>query len=242
LKEFFLALQFLTIFPVKIKSKVQEKDITGSLLYFPVVGAIIGLILASGSFIFGFLPHIAMAGLVLGMSAVITGGIHLDGLADTCDGFYGGKTKAETLRIMRDSRIGAMGIIGIVLILLLKFVFLCAIRPENLWKALILMALWGRYSQVLSCVLSGYARDKGTAKFFVERATKKELIPGGIFTLLVTILLAQFAGIIISILLAAMFMLLIKYVKNRIGGVTGDIIGAISEITETGSLFLCIFL
>jgi len=241
MKNFLIALQFLTILPIKIKSDIKEKDFGRSIAYFPIVGMLIGLTLAASSFLFSFLPHPVAAAVILGISAAITGGIHLDGLADTSDGFYGGKTKEKILEIMRDSRIGTMGTIGVVLLLLLKFALLYSIPPNLLWKALIIAPVLARYAQVLACSLSGYAREDGKAKFFIEYASKRELILSVIFTSALSIFLMRAAGAVSFILSTAVILSLIWYVKNRIGGMTGDTIGAISEIVETAALFIALF-
>ena len=124
MRKFFVALQFLTIFPLKIRD-IEEQELGQSLVYFPVVGAIIGLISVFSLFIFSsILPSSTTNVLILIILMFITGAIHLDGFADTCDGFYAGKDKENILQIMRDSHIGVMGVMGLIGILLLKFTLL----------------------------------------------------------------------------------------------------------------------
>ena len=183
LRKGLIALQFLTIFPVKIsaeggsapdgKSDIKEKDFGASLLYFPLVGLLIGLILALSAFLLFPLPGIIKGATILIISIIITGGIHLDGFADTCDGFYGNKPKEKILEIMKDSHIGAMGVIGIVSLLLLKFSLIASFNERLLWKALILMVVFSRWVQVMACFSASYARQEGKAKYFLEYATKK---------------------------------------------------------------------
>ncbi|MHC4593839.1 MAG: adenosylcobinamide-GDP ribazoletransferase, partial [Planctomycetota bacterium] len=140
MKQFLIALQFLTILPINIRSEVNEKDFGNSLLYFPVVGILIGLVLCTAAFLFSVLPNLVVGVIILIISIVITGAIHLDGFADTCDGFYGSKPKDKILEIMRDSRVGTMGVVGVVCLLLLKFTLIVSIPREMLWKVLIMMA------------------------------------------------------------------------------------------------------
>ena len=237
MKKFLIALQFLTILPVKIKTEVREKDIGRSLVCFPIVGLLIGLILALIFYAVAFLPNLVTVTLVLVSSIIITGAIHLDGFADTCDGFYGSKPKEKMLQIMRDSRIGAMGVIGIVSILLLKFTLLASIPQSIPWKPLILMAVFARWSQVLACHTSKYARKEGKAKYFIEYDSKKEFLGSTFFMILLFLLLMKLNGIILLILSLTPVILFINYAKRKIGGMTGDTIGATSEIAEIAVLF-----
>ncbi|MDP2943504.1 MAG: adenosylcobinamide-GDP ribazoletransferase, partial [Candidatus Omnitrophota bacterium] len=101
---------------------------------------------------------------------IITGGIHLDGFADTCDGFYGKRSREDILKIMRDSHIGAMGATSLTALLLLKFAILSSVAQEDLLKILVITAVFARWSQVLACTISKYARDEGKAKYFIEYA------------------------------------------------------------------------
>lgn len=241
MKQFLIALQFLTVLPVKI-SEIKEKDFGKSLIYFPLVGAIIGVLLISALFIFGSLPPLVTAALILAASIIITGGIHLDGFADTCDAFWGCKSKEEILRIMRDSRVGTMGVIGVVCLLLLKFAILTGIPKESLWKSLIMMAVFSRWTQTLACLISAYARQEGKAKYFIEYADRKAVLIGGLFTLALFLLLVGFKGLILFIISLFLVFLFINYVKRMIGGMTGDTIGAANELAEISMLLFCLFM
>lgn len=158
MKKFLIALQFLTIFPARIKSKIEGKDFGVSLLYFPLIGLLIGLLLALSSFLFSPLPQFLKATLIL--LNYYHRGIHLDGFTDTCDGFYGKKGKEEILEIMRDSHIGVMGVMGLIFYLTFKDRLYNGLPKAILWKALILMAVFSRWAQVLVCNISSYARKK----------------------------------------------------------------------------------
>src|SRR3989338_4183113 len=161
MKNFFIALQFLTILPINVKAKVEKEAFGQSLIWFPFVGALIGLLLSLIIFLFGFLPQPVIAALILAGSIIITGGIHLDGFADTCDGLYGFTGKERALEIMRDSHIGTMAAAGITVLLILKFSILPALPLDILWKYLVLMAAFARWAQVCSCFSSRYARRDG---------------------------------------------------------------------------------
>ena len=232
MKRLLLALQFLTIFPVRIKAGIDEKDFGASLVYFPFVGLLIGLFLAGCVFIFSFLPGLVRAALILIASIIISGGIHLDGFADVCDGFYGNKPKEIILEIMRDSHAGAIAVIGLSALLLLKFSLLVSIPGELLYKLLIFMAVFSRYCQVVSSSFSDYARSDGKAKYFVEYAGIREFLIATVFTLALLLFLLKIKGIILFCLCLFSILLFISWIKRKIGGMTGDTIGAVSEIAE----------
>jgi adenosylcobinamide-GDP ribazoletransferase len=241
-KRFLIALQFLTIIPVNIKGKISEEDFGRSLVYFPIVGLLLGLFLALIAFIAGPLPPLVRGSLILIAWIIITGGIHLDGFADTCDGFYGKRSREDILKIMRDSRIGAMGAIGLMALLLLKFAILSSVAQEDLWKVLVITAVFARWSQVLACTISKYARDEGKAKYFVEHAKYGACAAGALFTLILFWLVMSVKGVILFALLSAAMFLFIKCIQRRIGGMTGDTIGATSEVAEMATLLLSLIL
>lgn len=237
MKRFWIALQFLTILPIKIKSEIAEEEYARSLLYFPVVGMLIGSVLAGTTLLSGFLPNLVVGVLIIITSVFITGGIHLDGFADTCDGFYGPRSKEQILEIMRDSRVGTMGAVGIFCLLFLKFTLIVSIPREILWKLLIVMAVFARWSQVLACSTSDYARREGKARCFMEHDSRKELLAGSLFTAALSFAWMKLAGGILLVVSLLPVLLFITYIKRKIGGMTGDTIGAVSEIAEVAVLF-----
>lgn len=237
MKRFLIALQFLTVLPIKIKSEIAEEDFGGSLLYFPFVGTLIGLVLAAMVLLLDFVPMPVVGVLVMIISIAITGSIHLDGFADTCDGFYGQRPKEMILEIMRDSRIGTMGVVGLVCLLLLKFTLIVSTPEKNLWKLLIMMTVFARWSQVLACCTSDYSREEGKGKYFVEYSGKAALLIGSVFTVILFLLLMSLKGIILFVLSLLVVLLFINCSKKKIGGMTGDTIGATSEIAEVVVLF-----
>jgi len=242
MKRFLIALQFLTILPFNNKVRIGGEDFGRSLVYFPIVGLLLGLFLAGVAYISASLPPIVISVLILVAWTVITGGIHLDGFADTCDGFYGNRRKEDILKIMRDSRIGTMGAAGVALLLLFKFATLSSIRSEDLWKVLIMTAAFARWSQVFACFTSGYARDEGKAKYFIAYAKKTDMFIGALFMLALNWFLMGIKGIILFALLVATVFLFIQYAKKKIGGMTGDTIGATNEIAEAATILFSIML
>ena len=236
MKHLLIAFQFLTVLPLKICIEIKGEDYGKSLVYFPIVGMTIGVALSAISLCCGFLPVPVLAATVLIFSAFLTGMLHLDGFADTCDGFYGSKPKEEILEIMRDPRIGVMGVVGITLLLLLKFSLIISIPKDVLWRSLITMCCLARWTQATGCLLP-YARNEGKAGLFIKYARKKDIIIGGVFTIIVFSALFGLKGIIIFFSSLIPALIFICHAKSKIGGMTGDTIGAVSEITEVSTLF-----
>lgn len=236
MKHLLIAFQFLTVLPFKIHIEIKDEDYARSLLYFPVVGVAIGAVLSVVSLCCESLSASVTAAIVLICSVFLSGVLHLDGFADTCDGFYGSKPKEETLRIMRDSRVGVMGVVGVILLLLLKFSLIVGIPRDILWRSLITMCCLARWTQARGCLLP-YARNEGKAGLFIKYARKKDIIIGGVFTIIVFSVLFGLKGIIIFFSSLIPALIFICHAKSKIGGMTGDTIGAVSEITEVSTLF-----
>lgn len=237
MKKFLIALQFLTILPIALKGEVKEKDFGGALIYFPFVGFLIGVCLSFCFEVLSFVPILVRSILVLIFSIIITGAVHLDGFADTCDGFYGARSKEDILRIMRDSHIGAIGVIGVVSLLILKFVLISSIPYSSLWKVLIMMATFSRLSQVVACCTSTYARSEGKARYFMEYAPKRALFIGMLFSLFIFLVFAKLKGLIFFAISLTVAFLVSVFLKKKLEGLTGDTIGAINEISECVVLF-----
>lgn len=237
LKEFFTAWQFLTVLPAP-SVKAGEEELGKSLCYFPVVGALLGVILAALSYLLVSLPVLPGGAMILAASVILTGGIHLDGFADTCDGLGGGKSPERILEIMRDSRIGVMGAAGIALLLLFKFSLIVSIPGHFLGRSLIMMSVLGRWAQVLACFVSPYARREGKGKAFIEYAEKKGFIAAAMITLVLCFLTRQTTGLVIFGIACVIVFLFIIFIRRKIDGMTGDTVGAVSEIAEVSALFL----
>lgn len=233
MKRFLIALQFLTILPIKITKNIKPEEFGGSLYFFPVVGLLIGLTLSLLLKTICFLSPLAYSAIILIFYIILTGAMHLDGFSDMCDGFYGGKNKEDILKIMRDPHIGSMGVIGLVCILVLKFSCISSIQVEKLWKILVFAPAFSRWIQVLCCYKSEYPRENGKAKYFIEFAGLGPVVTGCIFCLCFAFLLLGIKGLGISLVVFLLSILFKGYVKNKIGGMTGDTIGACGEFSET---------
>ena len=139
---FIVALQFLTSIPVPLKREYTPREMGKSTLYFPVVGLIIGLTLAGLHWLLGLLlPYGLVNAFIIIALVLLTGAIHLDGFADTCDGIAGHRTVEERWQVMRDSRVGAFGVVGVVLLLLVKYTALGSI-PDYLVTELVVFHVY----------------------------------------------------------------------------------------------------
>lgn len=234
------ALLFLTILPVTAPETDRE-ELARSMAFFPLVGLGIGLILAGSHLLLqSYFPSTVAALLILLLLIFVTGALHLDGVADSADGMYGHRDRADRLRIMKDSRIGAMGVVALLVLFSLKIVSFTAIPVEVQWQVLIVLPVIGRWMMVALAVLAPYARQEGgTGQSFVEAVGRRELL---IATLTLAAVLFYFYGLLGLTLLAALHLAVIgieHYFNRRLGGVTGDILGAACEWSEALFLLGC---
>ena len=204
-----------------------------------MVGLIIGFILAGLSWILRFVlpPGIANA-LLLVVLVILTGALHLDGLADTCDGLAGHKTAEDRWRIMRDSRVGGFGVIGIVLILLVKYVSLNSIPGTIMIASLVLMPVASRWAMTYAIFAYPYARPSGLGKVFKEGTVWPGFTLAAIVTIVVAALSMKLVGLVILAIVSIITIVLAAYFKKTFAGLTGDNYGAINEISEVSVLIL----
>ncbi len=233
-----LALTFLTVFPWPRVNEVTPGDLARSLFWFPWVGALLGLALwGAGVGLAALLPAPAAAALLAAFTVFLTRGLHLDGLADTADGLGGGRTPEARLAIMKDSRLGAFGAVSLVVVLLLKFAFFQALLEHHGEQGLLLFPLISRWSLVLLAALSPYARPGGgLGQAMTEGASWPRTLGATAAALAISFLFGGLAG---PLLLGAAGLLvwgLSRYFRRRLGGVTGDVYGAVNEIVETATL------
>jgi len=229
---FLTALRFLTIIPLP-GGKISPREIGRSLAYFPAVGAIIGLILLALNWLLGLILPQAVVNILLIVSlAIISGGLHLDGFVDTCDGMVGHKTVRGRWRVMKDSRAGAFGIIGVSLLLLVKYASLNSVPADWLVPTLLLMPVLSRWAMVYAVFAHPYAKPSGLGKVFKQEASRLVFLVATIIALAIAVIPAQFAGLIIMFGVWIIVMAIAFYLKGRFGGLTGDNYGAINEIAE----------
>ncbi|HEY5583285.1 MAG TPA: adenosylcobinamide-GDP ribazoletransferase [Ruminiclostridium sp.] len=244
MKNFILMLQFLTRIPINIKIAVDDKSFKNGMVYFPLVGLVIGvlngIVFLLSSLVFSNLIVIILVTL---FNVCITGAFHLDGLADTCDGIYSSRSKERILEIMKDSRIGTNGGVAIFFDLALRMALLNSISNTNynIVKAIIIASVLSRTILVMLSYISVYARkENGLGNLFIGKISIKTISISLIMGTLIIVLILGFKGLFIILPILIIMFLYEKYIKSKIDGMTGDTLGAGCEITEI--LVLCIFI
>lgn len=232
IKNFVTALQFLTIFTVS-KRQISEADLARSLVYFPLVGFFLGVLLVYSDLAMEWVfPHTIANAWLLILSVILTRALHVDGLADTLDGFMGGSDRESRLRIMKDSRLGTAGALGIVFSLFLKYLSLNNLFGDEKTAALLTAPVLGRWSQTIMVFRSDYVRQAGMARAFVGHLRLGGLAAASILALGLSAFVSEARAIFIVPAVAALTYISRMFVVRKIGGVTGDTIGAVSELTE----------
>ena len=238
---FFLALRFLTVYPFGHDEEVTTEDLVGSTIYYPVVGALVGMVL------FGFWmwaksvwPVLLASSLTVILWEGISAGLHLDGLMDTFDGLGIRGDLERRLTVMKDSRVGAFGAQAGILAMFLKIAALAALAENPAFATVLILApIIGRASMVILMGSSVYARaGGGLGKTFVDLTGKTQILIA--LFLLVGFGFAAVGWRIFWIVLAmtVFFLLLRQFFKHNFGGVTGDILGATCELLELGVLIV----
>ena len=242
MKDFLQALSFLTILPAGQPPFPEEKKLARSMAFFPLVGLLIGLLLATAYFLLSFLFSKSLVlWMTLGCLALLTRGLHLDGFADTIDGFAAGGPKEKILEVMRDSRIGAFGVVGLILLIGAKYLALEQIRESSIPYSLIIMAVMGRNSMVWVCYRSPYPRSGGgLAKPFAENLTNREMIISSASAFGIGLLLLGVDGIMIFLGIGLFTLAFRLFFLKKLKGITGDILGAANELSELLCLVLLI--
>ena len=234
-----IALQFLTRLPVRLWRLPDAGESGRSLLWYPLVGLLLGVALLLGQWLLGGVSVWLQAALLLTLWVWLSGGLHLDGLADTFDGLAGGRTKEDRLRIMKDSSTGSFGLVAVVLALLLKFAFLQTLQGERLLAALFFSPLLSRWSMVVLMFFTPYARKtESLGKPFVEQIAGGQLILATVFTVAAGFFYPSTFFLVLVLPVLLFVFLLRQLFLQKLGGITGDCLGATNELLELAVLFL----
>ncbi len=231
---FLTALRFLTILPINWKAEDDGRHFQGSLYYFPLIGGLIGGVCAAIYLLLSsFLPISVTVALMVLLLGLASGFLHMDGLADTSDGFLSSRPRARILEIMRDSRIGAMGVIAIIGVMILKYSALASLGKDLCFTSLWLMPLGGRVAIVISMAILPYARkEEGLGSLFYS----ENCAPAAVWSFFCLLFCGYWFGLPAALLLGATTLgavFVFSYLCRKIiGGATGDTLGAICEITE----------
>jgi adenosylcobinamide-GDP ribazoletransferase len=234
--KFLSAIAFLTIIPVPSRA---ISDDGRQVLYFPLAGLVIGCLLYGMDHLLSLTPYleIRIVGDILFL-AVITGALHLDGLADTADGLFSHRPREQKLEIMKDPRTGVMGVLALLFCILLKMAGLAGVIHSESLIWLVLAPALGRTAQVMGLVFVNHVpSEKTLAKQFYQRGKTVLLVwcplPFAIM-LYLNWIVALASLILFTLVLASLLM----FFKKQIGGITGDTLGATTEIIETVFLLI----
>lgn len=243
-----LLFKFMTRLPIGFEPKFDSDTLGKSMKFFPIVGMVMGIILYLFFWGFSYIIYspMVMVVLLVIVELILTGGLHLDGLADTFDGIFSYRSKQKMLDIMKDSRLGTNGGLVLILYFILKVALLYELEtiagvPSGL--VLLIIPAIARLNSVISCAVAPYARATGMGKTFVDNTN----VCGVIMATLLTLLF--FFGVCYFFLLPYRLLIIIpvvmlfgfifsKLMTRKIGGVTGDTLGALVELSEILGIFL----
>ncbi len=228
---------FYTRIPVPKSTGFSPENLNKATRYFPLIGIIVG---SAGALSFWtiyqlFPLHIAiLAGLI--SMILLTGAFHEDAFSDFCDGFGGGYEKKQILAIMKDSRVGTYGAIGLILLILTKFILLCEFKPSQIPLILIAAHAMSRVNPVIMIFSSQYIRDDNSAKSkpVGQKNSINTLILAIIFGLLPLVFISPLIIPFLIFAYALIFIYFRHYVHKKVGGYTGDILGALQQFSEVG--------
>lgn len=229
----FAGLAFLTVLPVPRRWCGESQDLERSIVWFPPIGLLLGVLVASfDAGVNALLPALPASVLTVLAMVAISGALHLDGLADTADGFLSSRPRERILEIMRDSRVGPMGVLAIVGMLLLKVAAVASLAPAARFGTLLLLPLAGRVAPVLMMSTLQYVRAAGLGTAFQRQRTvfpplfAVALLAGACF------LAADLAGLAAAAAAVGVTALFALWCRAKIGGYTGDTLGAACELAE----------
>lgn len=239
MKLFLAGVAFLTRIPAGKSTAFDTADVARSSAWFPVIGLLLGALYAlAAALLKSHLPLAVVAVLLVILDALLTGALHLDGLADTADGFGGGKSPDDVLHIMRDHAIGSYGGLALVALVAFKVTAYAALLTSNNWlPALILTPALGRWSMLPLTATLPYARPSASV---IQGMGKQSLFWGSV-PILISLLIAQIVTKSLRTTFAAAAVIAVTaifglYCRRRIGGITGDTLGANLQLAECVAL------
>jgi len=234
------AFRFLTIIRLPGTIGTDVEDLKGTLPFFSLVGLVLGLISGATAWLaWQFLPPLVAGVIVTFVLLSFSGALHLDGLADTADGFFSSRNRSRMLEIMRDSRIGVMGVIAVVMVLLLKVSVLSGLERDDAVRAALVMPVAGRTALVMMIFLLPYVRkDGGLGSPFYFNRSNWSLATALVLFFVVGITAMGLNGLVAVIVVLSVVFLFSRICHRKIGGATGDTLGASCELAETVVPFL----
>ena len=239
-----LALQFLTAIPVKVSGEISPRAFGRAMAWFPVVGLMLGGILALVDLgLAALFPPAVSAALLLLLWVMLTGALHLDGLMDSCDGLLVAKAPEKRLEILRDTHMGAFAVVGAICFLLLKFVVLLEFPAGGRTAALLVVPALTRAAMVYAARAYPYARPgPGLGQLFRDELTWREVALAAAVALVAAVAALGLLGLALAAVVWLLTVVIAWLVGRRIPGLTGDVYGAINELTELGALLFLLLI
>lgn len=233
-----LALQFLTVVTVWPRLRIEGRDLAGSVLFFPLIGLLLGAMLTCFRWLTAdVFPPVLADALTVVVWVVLTRGLHMEGVADAADGLAHGIHREKALEIMKDPVSGSFAIMAVALVLLLKWAGLMSLTPGLKLTGLLIMPVAARWVMVFMMGVGRSARDtESLGRSFVEDIKAGEVLISGLSALVIGVLLMGSFGALIMVGATLWAWLATLYLNRRLGGVTGDVIGAAGELAEVGIL------
>ncbi|MBV8278523.1 MAG: adenosylcobinamide-GDP ribazoletransferase [Verrucomicrobia bacterium] len=233
---FLAAVMFLTRLPVGRFLEFREEQVASSTIYFPIVGALIGLAGGLALLTSAALPSFVAVLISMLITVCLTGGLHEDGLADSADGLIGGQNPQRRLEIMRDSRIGAYGALALWFSLTAKLTLVQSLLAVNLVTAIsasVIAHCLGRAATVALLTCLPYARiEHSKSSDFGNNVTFRQLALVLIFAIVLSLFLLRLEGVFCLTAALAVTFVCGLYFKDKIGGITGDCLGAANQLVE----------
>jgi len=231
-----LACQFLTVIPLSVAGPVEEKDLAAAMAWFPLVGLLLGTVAAGVYVLTAYVsPTLLCSFVPLAFLVLVTGNMHGDAFMDAADGLGSGRPPALVLEIMKDSRAGAHGVMAGLLGFLAKLLLLFALPPAGRVTALVLVPSLSRWVHVFAARTTPYLRSAGKGTF-TRYAGNRELFLASATVAAASLLLLGWRGLVPAAAALAVAHLGGLYVRRRLGGLTGDIYGALGELAEMAGL------
>lgn len=238
-RSFLIALQFLTRIPLPLHSIPQQGDMGRSLLFYPLIGLLIGVLLVITGLLTQDINLFLSTALIITVWVLITGGLHLDGLSDTADAWVGGiGSKERTLEIMKDPLTGPMGVTSLILLILLKTAAVYAALSYELIYYLMIPPVLGRTLAILLLTTTPYVREGGLGESLARESAANRIWTVTLIVTVVLVMSTSISAIYLIISCAALLIFWRYLLLKRLGGCTGDTIGALIEITELGTLLV----
>ncbi|MFJ2322886.1 MULTISPECIES: adenosylcobinamide-GDP ribazoletransferase [unclassified Pseudomonas] len=232
-----IALQFLSSLPIRLPGMPEPEQLGRSLLFYPLVGLLFGVMLWALNLALAGTPLLLHGALLLTVWVLLSGALHLDGLADSADAWLGGFGDRErTLTIMKDPRSGPIAVVTLVLVLLLKFAALLALIEQQQTLALIIVPVLGRAALLGLFLTTPYVRAGGLGQALADHLPRRAGWWVVAVSALACVLIAGFKAVVALLVAVVVFVWLRRVMVRRLGGTTGDTAGALLELLEMAVL------